>query len=70
MSLTSKTTAWVQQGIISIQQQQDILAFERTHANKTFWNTAFIFSGVLIGLGVGSIFVIRYINKKRVKVVA
>jgi len=52
MSLTSKTTAWVQQGIISIQQQQDILAFERTHANKTFWNTAFIFSGVLIGLGV------------------
>lgn len=51
MSLTTKTASWVQEGIISAQQQQHILDFERSHSNKTFWNTALIIAAILIGLG-------------------
>lgn len=51
MSLAGKTAAWVQQGIISADQQKHILDFERAHSNKTFWNTALIIAGILIGLG-------------------
>ncbi len=52
MSLLSKTTVWVEQKIITQEQKEKILAFERQKGNKTFWNTAFIIAGSLIGLGI------------------
>ena len=52
MSLTKKTETWVGQHIITREQQQQILAFERSHTNRTFWITAFVIAGILIGLGI------------------
>ncbi len=52
MSLLKKTTVWVQEQIITPEQKEKILAFERSSGNHTFWNTAFIIAGVLIGLGI------------------
>ncbi|MBO4707054.1 MAG: DUF2157 domain-containing protein [Elusimicrobiaceae bacterium] len=52
MSLLKKTTVWVQEQIITPEQKEKILAFERQSGNHTFWNTAFIIAGILIGLGI------------------
>ena len=52
MSLAKKTAVWVQHQIISAEQQKNILDFERARSNKTFWNSAFIVAGSLIGLGL------------------
>ena len=52
MSLAKKTAVWVQHQLISAEQQKSILDFERTRSNKTFWNSAFIVAGSLIGLGL------------------
>ena len=52
MSLTKKVNTWVEQRIITTEQKEKILAFENKKGNNTFWNTAFIIAGILIGLGV------------------
>lgn len=52
MSLLKKTTTWVEQQIITQEQKEKILAFERKNGNNTFWRTAFIIAGVLIGFGI------------------
>ena len=52
MSLTKKLNTWVEQQIITKEQSEKILAFERKSGNNTFWNTAFIIAGSLIGLGI------------------
>lgn len=51
MSLAKKTENWVNRQIITREQQAKILAFESQRGNRTFWNTAFIIAGSLIGLG-------------------
>lgn len=52
MSLSKKTDVWVAQQIITPQQRKQILAFESQRSNRTFWNTAFMIAGSLIGLGL------------------
>ena len=52
MSLASKTTAWVEKQIITPEQRDNILSFEKSKSNNTFWKTAFIIAGLLIGLGI------------------
>ncbi len=52
MSLSKKTDVWVAQQIITPEQRNQILAFETKKNNRTFWNTAFIIAGSLIGLGI------------------
>ena len=52
MSLTTKTQKWLDNGLISNDQREKILAFERQRSNGTFWRTAFILAGLLIGLGI------------------
>lgn len=52
MSLANKTAAWVEKQIITSEQRDNILSFERSNSNNTFWKTAFIIAGLLIGLGI------------------
>lgn len=52
MSLIKKVNTWVEQKIITQEQKEKILAFENKKSNLTFWNTAFIIAGSLIGLGI------------------
>lgn len=52
MSLIKKVDTWVEQQIITPEQKEKILAFERKSGNNTFWKTAFIIAGVLIGFGI------------------
>lgn len=52
MSLAKKTNNWVKNNLISEQQAQAILTFEKSRHNNTFWRTAFIIAGLLIGLGI------------------
>ena len=52
MSLSKKTALWVKQEIITDEQRDKILSFENANGNRTFWNTAFIIAGCLIGLGI------------------
>ncbi len=52
MSLANKTAAWVEKQIITPEQRENILSFERSNSNNTFWKTAFIIAGLLIGLGI------------------
>ena len=52
MSLAKKTENWVNEQIITREQQTKILAFETSHGNSTFWNVAMGIAGSLIGLGV------------------
>lgn len=51
MSLAKKTENWVNEQIITREQQTKILAFEGSHGNNTFWNVAMGIAGSLIGLG-------------------
>jgi Predicted membrane protein len=52
MSLANKTTVWVEKQIITPEQRETILSFERSNSNNTFWKTAFSIAGLLIGLGI------------------
>lgn len=52
MSLATKTQKWLDNGLISAEQRNKILAFERQKSNGTFWHIAFILAGLLIGLGI------------------
>lgn len=52
MSLSKKTALWVKQELITEEQRQNILSFENKKGNHTFWNTAFIIAGCLIGFGI------------------
>lgn len=52
MSLANKTAAWVEKQIITQEQRENILSFEKSKSNNTFWKTAFIIAGLLIGLGI------------------
>ena len=52
MSLINKTNIWVENKIISAEQAQHILAFEKSRHNNTFWKVAFVIAGLLIGLGI------------------
>lgn len=55
MSLAKKTNRWVEQHIITTEQAQAILNFEKSRNNGTFWRIAFIIAGLLIGLGIISL---------------
>jgi len=52
MSLSKKTSVWVEQQFITPEQREKILLFEAKKGTRTFWNTAFIIAGSLIGLGI------------------
>ncbi|WP_428075208.1 DUF2157 domain-containing protein [Candidatus Avelusimicrobium luingense] len=52
MSIAKKIKTWQENKFLSEQQAEQILAFERARGNRTFWGTAFIFAGLLIGLGI------------------
>ena len=52
MSLSKKLNRWKEQQFINQKQVDQILAFERQRSGNTFWRTAFIIAGLLIGLGV------------------
>ena len=52
MSLTTKTNKWVENKLISAEQAQAILAFEKSSHNNLFWKVAFVIAGLLIGLGL------------------
>lgn len=52
MSLSNKTAAWVENQIITQEQRDKILSFERSKSNNIFWKTAFFIAGLLIGLGI------------------
>lgn len=52
MSLSKKLDRWKEQQFITQEQYNKILDFERTRSNSNFWRMAFIFAGLLIGLGV------------------
>ncbi len=52
MSLSKKLNRWKEQKFITQKQYDQILAFERQRSGNTFWRTAFIIAGLLIGLGV------------------
>ena len=52
MSLANKAAAWVENQIITPEQRDKILSFEKSKGNNVFWKTAFIIAGLLIGLGI------------------
>jgi len=52
MSLTTKTNKWVENKLISAEQAQAILAFEKSSHNNIFWKIAFVIASLLIGLGI------------------
>ena len=52
MSLSNKLARWKEQQFITQEQCDKILTFERTHSNRMFGYGAFIFAGLLIGLGI------------------
>lgn len=52
MSIPEKIKTWQENNLLSAQQAEQILAFERARGNRTFWRSAFIFAGLLIGLGI------------------
>lgn len=52
MSLAKKLARWKEQQFITQAQCDQILAFERARSSRTFWYSAFIFAGLLIGLGI------------------
>ena len=52
MSLQTRLTRWKELNFITQAQCEQILTFERQRAGQTFWRTAFIIAGSLIGLGV------------------
>ena len=52
MSISKKIKTWQENNFLSAQQAEQILAFERARGNRFFWRAAFIFAGLLIGLGI------------------
>ncbi|MBR4683056.1 MAG: DUF2157 domain-containing protein [Elusimicrobiaceae bacterium] len=52
MSLSKKLNRWKEQQFITQEQCDKILSFERGRNNHLFWRSAFIFAGLLIGLGI------------------
>ena len=52
MSLSTKTNKWVENKLISAEQAQAILAFEKSSHNNLFWKVAFVIAALLIGLGL------------------
>ena len=52
MSLSNKVKKWVDNKVITKQQGEKILSFERKNNNKFFWKTAYIIAGFFIGLGI------------------
>lgn len=52
MSLSKKLNRWKEHKFITQKQYDQILAFERQRSGNTFWRTAFIIAGLLIGLGI------------------
>ena len=52
MSLANKAANWVENKIITSEQRDKILSFERSKNNNVFWKTACIIAGLLIGLGI------------------
>ena len=52
MSLKNKLNKWVENKLISEEEQQKIMAFEKANNNGFFAKTALVFAGFLIGLGV------------------
>ena len=52
MSLQKKLNRWKEQHFITSEQYEQILTFERQRSGNTFWRTAFVIAGILIGLGI------------------
>ena len=52
MSLSKKLNRWKEQQFITQEQCDKILSFERGRNNHLCWRSAFIFAGLLIGLGI------------------
>lgn len=52
MRITYKLQKWVDNQLISPEQKEEIIAFEKQNSNSLFWRSAFIMSGLLIGLGI------------------
>ena len=52
MSLQKKLARWKEENLLTQEQCEKILTFERQRTGNTFWRTAFIIAGLLIGLGV------------------
>lgn len=52
MTLDKKTNLWVTHHLITPEQAQAILAFEKSRHSSTFWRVAFSIAGLLIGLGI------------------
>ena len=52
MSLQNKLTRWKEENLLTQEQCEKILTFERKRTGNTFWHTAFIIAGLLIGLGI------------------
>lgn len=52
MSLSKKLNRWKEENLLTQEQCEKILTFERQHTGNVFWRTAFIIAGLLIGLGI------------------
>lgn len=52
MSLQKKLIRWKEENLLTQEQCEKILTFERKRTGNTFWRTAFIIAGLLIGLGI------------------
>ena len=52
MSLSKKLNRWKEENLLTQEQCEKILTFERQRTGNTFWRTAFVIAGLLIGLGV------------------
>ena len=52
MSLKNKLNSWVENKLISKEEQDNIMAFEREHNNGFLAKTALVVAGLFIGLGI------------------
>lgn len=52
MSLERKLKKWIEMELVTQEQASSILNFEKKDSNTTFWRSLYIFSGILIGLGI------------------
>lgn len=51
MALPNKLQALIEQKIISVEQAEQIVAYEQSKKNSLAWKTMFLIAGLLIGLG-------------------
>ena len=52
MLMANKLQKWVDNQLITQEQKEQIIYFEKQGGNNLFWRSAFIIAGLLIGLGI------------------